>query len=62
MKFLCLHGMGTSAQIFEAQISQVVGQLVGRHEFVYIDGEIESGPIAGILHPIPLFPRMKGPY
>jgi hypothetical protein len=39
--------MGTSAKIFEAQISQVMGQLVGQHEFVFIDGEIESGPIAG---------------
>lgn len=47
MKFLCLHGMGTSAKIFEAQLSQVIGRLVGQHEFVYIDGEIECGPIAG---------------
>lgn len=47
MKFLCLHGMGTSARILEAQLSQVIGQLVGQHEFIYVDGEVDAGPIGG---------------
>lgn len=47
MKFLCLHGMGTNAQIFEAQLAQIRNQLVGQHEFVFLQGEVETDPAPG---------------
>jgi hypothetical protein len=47
MRFLCLHGMGTSGRIFEAQMAQIQASLPGNHEFVFIDGEVESDPLAG---------------
>ena len=47
MRFLCLHGMGTNAQIFEAQLAQIRSQLVGQHEFVFVDGEVECEPAPG---------------
>jgi len=48
MRFLCLHGMGTNAQIFEAQLAQIRSQLVGQHEFIFPDGEVECEPAPGI--------------
>jgi hypothetical protein len=47
MRFLCLHGMGTNGQIFEAQLSSIRNQLVGQHEFVFPDGEFECEPAPG---------------
>jgi len=47
MRFLCIHGMGTSAGIFESQIAQVRANLPGQHEFVFVDGIVESRPIEG---------------
>ena len=47
MRFLCLHGMGTSGRIFQAQLSPVTAMLGGEHEFVYIDGEVESEALVG---------------
>lgn len=39
MRILCLHGMGTSAKIFAAQMSRVLPELQAQgHEFVFIDG------------------------
>lgn len=48
MRFLCLHGMGTNAQIFEAQLARVRSQLVGQHEFVFVNGEVDSAPAPGM--------------
>lgn len=47
MRFLCLHGMGTSGRIFQAQMSQIAAALSGQHEFMYIDGCFETDPLAG---------------
>ncbi len=47
MRFLCLHGMGTNHQIFEAQLAQVSNQLVGQHEFVFVNGEVDCEPAPG---------------
>ncbi len=41
MKFLCLHGYGTSSEIFEQQFSNIAKALGDSHEYVYLDGEIE---------------------
>lgn len=42
MKILCLHGIGTSAKIFEAQTSRVIAKLKSEgHEFVFVDGLYE---------------------
>lgn len=38
MKFLCLHGMGCNARIFEAQTSQLTWALKKHgHEFLFVD-------------------------
>jgi len=39
--------MGTSAQIIESQLSQITSQLSGKHEFFYLNGEVESEPAPG---------------
>ena len=49
MKFLCVHGMGTSAAIFESQIAQIRASIPGQHEFVFINGDIETAPVGGKL-------------
>ncbi|PTB69585.1 hypothetical protein BBK36DRAFT_1156153 [Trichoderma citrinoviride] len=46
MRFLCLHGRGTSAQIFELQTARLREQL-SDHEFVFIDGPVETEPSEG---------------
>lgn len=39
MRILCLHGMGTSAAILEAQLTRIVTQLRGAgHELLFLDG------------------------
>lgn len=39
MKVLCLHGMGTSAEILQAQMSRITPLLEALgHEFVFVDG------------------------
>ncbi|KAH7417570.1 serine hydrolase FSH [Cadophora sp. MPI-SDFR-AT-0126] len=48
MKFLCLHGMGTSSMIFEAELKKYTEVLGVGHEFVFINGFHESGPAAGL--------------
>ena len=46
MRFLCLHGMGSSAEIFETQLSAVQKVLGSKFEFVFLQGDIkaEAGP------------------
>ncbi|GES63114.1 hypothetical protein ATEIFO6365_0014016200 [Aspergillus terreus] len=45
MRFLCLHGAGTSAEIFEIQSGGITQALEDEgHEFVYVDGRAESAP------------------
>lgn len=39
MRVLCLHGMGTSAEIFQAQMSRITPLLEAMgHEFIFVDG------------------------
>lgn len=40
MKFLCLHGYGTSGAIFEKQITAIRYALGDEHEWVFLDGEV----------------------
>ncbi|KAK4149588.1 serine hydrolase FSH [Chaetomidium leptoderma] len=54
MRFLCLHGMGTNSAIYEAQLSPIRAHLGPEHEFVFVDGILESEPadsVAGIFPP-----------
>ncbi|EAU32665.1 predicted protein [Aspergillus terreus NIH2624] len=46
MRFLCLHGIGSSAQVFETQLSALTAGLGSRYEFVFLQGDIpsEAGP------------------
>lgn len=46
MKILCLHGVGSSGTIFEAQIANLRRELDPSFELVFVDGpfECERGP------------------
>ncbi|KAL4898763.1 serine hydrolase FSH [Aspergillus ambiguus] len=45
MRFLCLHGAGTSAEIFEIQSGGITQALEDDgHEFVYVDGRVDAEP------------------
>ncbi|PYH90745.1 hypothetical protein BO71DRAFT_486851 [Aspergillus ellipticus CBS 707.79] len=47
MRFLCLHGSGTSAELFDLQAGGITQALEEEgHEFVFIDGKIEAEPTA----------------
>ncbi|KAL9594714.1 MAG: hypothetical protein Q9219_006878 [cf. Caloplaca sp. 3 TL-2023] len=56
MRFLALHGMGTSSEILEAQIGPLFAKLPGPHEVVYLAGERECAPAPGVSEIYP------GPY
>lgn len=47
MRFLCLHGMGTSSRILESQIAGICAQLEG-HDFVFADGEVKCDAADGV--------------
>jgi predicted esterase len=40
MKILCLHGYGTSGEIFAEQLSSLIATLGEHHTFVFPDGEV----------------------
>ncbi|KAF9884472.1 hypothetical protein FE257_001733 [Aspergillus nanangensis] len=67
MRFLCLHGAGTSAEIFEIQSGGITQALEDEgHEFVYVDGRQESEPEpelkgAGIPPFFTHYPRDRAP-
>ncbi|KAI0887633.1 serine hydrolase FSH [Annulohypoxylon maeteangense] len=48
MRFICLHGMGTSADIFEIQTGPLRQALGKNHEFEFYEGEHEVPPAPGI--------------
>ncbi|KAJ3956048.1 hypothetical protein N0V92_007413 [Colletotrichum tropicale] len=57
-RLLCLHGGGTSAQIFQIQLIRLQRILDTRFDFVYIDAPMDSAPGPGVL---PVFEGC-GPY
>ncbi|KAI0408307.1 serine hydrolase FSH [Xylaria palmicola] len=57
-KILCLHGSGTSANIFQIQAIRLSRLLQSHFELVYVDGFFETGPGPGVL---PFFEGMA-PY
>ncbi|KAI0133843.1 serine hydrolase FSH [Xylariales sp. AK1849] len=46
MRFLCFHGRGTSAKIFEMQTARLRQEL-DDHEFIFIDGPVATEPGPG---------------
>ncbi|KAB2100142.1 hypothetical protein AG0111_0g11733 [Alternaria gaisen] len=46
---LCLHGLGSSAEIFKAQTYHIRHHLRDRFELVYVDGPYKCGPGPEIL-------------
>ncbi|KAF9887259.1 hypothetical protein FE257_010387 [Aspergillus nanangensis] len=48
MRFLCLHGIGSNANVFQAQLASIQQALGSQHEFVFIQGEIPSQPGPGV--------------
>ncbi|KAI8162177.1 Calcium channel [Colletotrichum sp. SAR 10_86] len=57
-RLLCLHGGGTSAQIFQIQLIRLQRILDARFDFLYIDAPMDSAPGPGVL---PVFEGC-GPY
>ncbi|OKL56910.1 hypothetical protein UA08_07743 [Talaromyces atroroseus] len=47
VRILCLHGHGTSSQIFETQLATLCKSLPEHYEYVYADGEIECDRAPG---------------
>ncbi|KAI1647088.1 serine hydrolase FSH [Daldinia loculata] len=47
MRWLCLHGRGTSAQIFEMQTVRIREALGRDHEFVFVNGTVSTEPDVG---------------
>jgi len=56
MKFLCLHGKGTSAEIFEMQTEGFRNLLPAHFDYEFVEGENEVPPAPGIAKVFP------GPY
>ncbi|KAL8724510.1 MAG: hypothetical protein Q9166_007911 [cf. Caloplaca sp. 2 TL-2023] len=48
MRFLCLHGKGTSANIFKSQTTSFRAKLNADFTFDFVDGFLPSSPAAGI--------------
>lgn len=48
MKFLCLHGMGTNSDVYEAQLGGIIGRLDPTHTFVFVDGLVACEPAEGV--------------
>ncbi|GLA04570.1 hypothetical protein AnigIFM60653_004625 [Aspergillus niger] len=46
MRFLCLHGIGSNAEVFKTQLSAIQAALGSQHDFVFVEGDIpsEAGP------------------
>ena len=44
MHVLCLHGQGSSATIFESQLSRLVAALPPHYTFDFADAPVECGP------------------
>ncbi|KAI0875890.1 serine hydrolase FSH [Hypoxylon argillaceum] len=47
MRFLCLHGRGTTAKIFEMQTARICQALGRDHQFVFANGNVPAQPDAG---------------
>ncbi|KAH8703110.1 EF-hand calcium-binding domain protein [Talaromyces proteolyticus] len=48
MRFLCLHGRGTNADIFESQLAALHSRISSEHTFDFIDAEFDCPPAPGI--------------
>ncbi|MCJ1464789.1 hypothetical protein MMC07_003402 [Pseudocyphellaria aurata] len=48
MRFLCLHGKGTSAAIFKSQTASFRAKLDSSYSFDFVDAPFPSAPAAGI--------------
>ncbi|GIK06342.1 hypothetical protein Aspvir_001990 [Aspergillus viridinutans] len=48
MKILCLHGMGTSSDIFEFQTQSLRSLLPAHFEFLFVDGDYMCQPADGV--------------
>ncbi|KAJ5457043.1 hypothetical protein N7530_012317 [Penicillium desertorum] len=48
MKWLCIHGTGSSATIFQDQLAAVTAHLQPKHAFHFINGPFASKPAAGL--------------
>ncbi|KAI1173241.1 serine hydrolase FSH [Nemania sp. FL0916] len=47
MRFLCLHGRGTTAKIFEMQTARIRQALGRDHQYVFANGNVPTQPDAG---------------
>lgn len=44
MRILCLHGQGSSAVIFESQLSRLIAALPSHYSFDFVDAPLSCGP------------------
>ncbi|KAI9810457.1 MAG: hypothetical protein M1827_006233 [Pycnora praestabilis] len=63
MRFLCLHGMGTSAAIFKSQTTAFRSKLDSSTTFDFVDGPCPSNPAPGIdlFYDPPYYKFWEGP-
>ncbi|KAI1276893.1 serine hydrolase FSH [Xylaria sp. FL0933] len=47
MRFLCLHGRGTNAKIFQIQTARIRQALGRDHQFIFANGNVPTPPDAG---------------
>ena len=47
MRFLCLHGMGTNAQVFQIQLVSMQAHLQEQHEYYFLEGEADCPAAKG---------------
>lgn len=57
MKILCLHGMGTNSDIYEAQLAPIIAHMDPAYEFVFVDGLVECEPADNVegVFPAPFY-------
>ncbi|PFH62220.1 hypothetical protein XA68_14499 [Ophiocordyceps unilateralis] len=48
MRFLCLHGRGTDAEIFKSQTARLREALGQEHEYVFVNGNVRARARAGL--------------
>ncbi|PHH70645.1 hypothetical protein CDD80_5876 [Ophiocordyceps camponoti-rufipedis] len=57
MRFLCLHGRGTDADIFKSQTARLRETLGPEHEYVFVNGNVRARARAGACHSMALLAR-----
>ncbi|KAF4589671.1 serine hydrolase FSH [Ophiocordyceps camponoti-floridani] len=60
MRFLCLHGRGTDADIFKSQTARLREALGPEHEYVFVNGNVRARARAGLAADTTYGPQGRG--